>query len=169
MFSAFLFLTMTRRHIPHLLSCLMGSCALIGTELVQADILYKCQDNTGVVLYTNQKGSAKNCTILSRDLPVTSIAPPPRTTGRAAAFGAPSPIGFPRIDSDTQRSRDSDRRKILEQEYASEQQSLEKAKQALLDGEATRQQAERMQYLRDGVALHERNLDALKRELANLK
>lgn len=142
-----------------------------------ADTLYKCTESSGVVLYTNQKSSAKNCTILSRDLPITSLAAPPRSASRYSSTSTPTPGNFPRIDNDTQRSRDTDRRKILEQEYATEQQNLEKAKQALTEGEVPRAPGEkntpkyldRVKYLRDGVALHERNLDALKRELANLK
>lgn len=162
---------MKRRHISHLLLGLIGSGALMGMETLWADTLYKCQDESGVILYTNQKSGAKNCTILSRDLPMTSMAPPPRAASRSPSAGTstPSPNGFPRIDSDTQRSRDTDRRKILEQEHASEQQSLEKPARHGTDGEAARLPADRVQYLRDGVALHERNLDALKRELANLK
>ena len=142
-----------------------------------ADTLYKCTESSGVVLYTNQKGSAKNCTVLSRDLPITSLAAPPRSASRYSSTSTPTPGNFPRIDNDTQRSRDTDRRKILEQEYATEQQNLEKAKQAVTEGEVPRTPDEkntpkyldRVKYLRDGVALHERNLEALKRELANLK
>ena len=142
-----------------------------------ADTLYKCTESSGVVLYTNQKGNAKNCSVLSRDLPITSMAAPPRSASRYTSAATPTPGNFPRIDNDTQRSRDTDRRKILEQEYATEQQNLEKAKQALTEGETTRSPDEknsskyldRVKYLRDGVALHERNLEALKRELASLK
>lgn len=142
-----------------------------------ADTLYKCTESSGVVLYTNQKASAKNCTVLSRDLPITSMAAPSRPASRNATVATPTPANFPRIDNDTQRSRDTDRRKILEQEYATEQQNLEKAKQALAEGEVPRTPDEkntpkyldRVKYLRDGIALHERNLEALKRELANLK
>lgn len=141
----------------------------------QADTLYKCKDEeTGQVLYTNQKGSAKNCIILSRDQPISTFTPPPRAAGAAKA---PTPGDFPKVDGDTQKSRDGDRRKILEQELATEQQNLEKSRKDLAEQEAQRpgneqnfQKAqERLQPYRDRVALHDRNVEALKRELATLK
>jgi hypothetical protein len=95
--------------------------------------------------------------------------------GRATA--APSPSGFPKVDGDTQKARDNDRRKILEQELASEQKSLEQAKKELAEQEAIRTGDERnyqrvldrLQPYKDKVALHERNIEALKKEIGNLK
>lgn len=140
-----------------------------------ADTLYKCKDEeTGQVLYTNQKGSAKNCTILSRDQPISTFTPPPRAPGAAKA---PTPADFPKVDGDTQKSRDTDRRKILEQELATETQNLEKSRKDLAEQEAQRpgneqnfqKTQERLQPYKDRVALHDRNVEALKREIANLK
>ena len=132
-----------------------------------ADTLYKCRDASGAVLYTNQKGTARKCTVLSADQPITSV-PAPRQAARNA-----TPGDFPRVDGDTQRGRDGDRRKILEQELATEQLNLAKARKSLPDGEAKRQSDEKSyqkyQSLKDDLALHERNIEALKRELANLK
>jgi len=144
------------------------------TTAAGADTLYKCTDESGVVLYTNQKRAAKNCTILSRELPISTFTPPPKS---APSQRTATPGNFPRVDGDTQRGRDHDRRKILEQEFNTETQNLEKARKALAEGEATRlgdeksyqKYLDRVQELRDGVALHERNIEALKRELANLK
>ena len=128
--------TINQRPIPTLLACLTAACTAFGINATaRADTLYKCMDESGVVLYTNQKGSAKNCTILSRDLPITSLTPPPP---RSAQRNAPTPANFPRVDSDTQRGRDTDRRKILEQEFTTEQQNLDRARKALAEGEATR-------------------------------
>ncbi len=72
----------------------------------QADTLYKCRDESGAVLYTNQKGSARRCTVLSSDQPITTI-PAPRQAARNA-----TPGDFPRVDGDTQRGRDGDRRAL---------------------------------------------------------
>lgn len=159
--------------------CLFGGCATLGMSAASADTLYKCIDGSGVVLYTNQKTSAKNCTVLSRDLPVTTLGTAPRaaSASRNANSSKSSPASFPRVDGDVQRSRDNDRRTILEQEFAIEQQNLDKARQTLSEGEASRRGDEksyqtylsRVQELRNDVALHERNIEALKRELANLR
>lgn len=142
----------------------MSTCA-------QADTLYKCKDESGVVLYTNQKSNSRKCTVLSSEQPITTI-PAARPPLRNA-----TPGDFPRIDGETQRGRDGDRRKILEQELSAELVNLDKARKALAEGEAARASDEkslqkyldRVQGLKDSVALHERNVDALKRELLNLK
>lgn len=144
--------------------------ALSGTA-VQADTLYKCTDSSGVVLYTNQKTNAKRCTVLSSEQPVSTFSAP-KPAPRSA-----SPSDFPRVDGDTQRGRDGDRRRILEQEYATEQQNLDKARKGLAEVESARQSDEknylkyvdRVQALKDSVTLHERNVEALRHELANLK
>ena len=144
---------------------------LLGGGLAHADTLYKCTDESGVVLYTNQKGNAKKCTVLSRDLPVSTYTAPKQAPRSA------TPSEFPRVDGGTQRGRDNDRRKILENELATEQQNLEQAKNDLTEGEATRlgneknyqKYLDRVQTLKDNVALHERNIEALKREIANIR
>lgn len=152
-------------------SCLLA--LILGMSgIAEADILYKCRDDSGVVLYTNQKGSAKRCSVLSSDQPITTIPSPPRQNARSG-----SPGDFPRVDGETQRGRDGDRRRILEQELAAEQGNLEKARKSMAEGEGTRSSDEknyqkyldRIQGLKDSVALHERNVEALKRELASLR
>jgi hypothetical protein len=134
-----------------------------------ADV-YKCVDDDGHVTYTNTKPSAKaKCSALSRDQRVSTVP------GRAA--NTPSPAGFPKVDGDTQKARDNDRRKILEQELATEQKNLDQAKKELAEQEAVRtgdernyqRVIERLQPFKDKVALHERNLEALKKEIGNLK
>lgn len=167
---------------PLVVSCLF---CLSSFNLAHADTLYKCTDESGAVLYTNQKGGAKRCIVLSKELPVTTMpgaknsAAASHSSGASTklASAAPTPSDFPRVDGETQRGRDSDRRRILEQEFNNEQQNLEKARKILADGEATRLNDEknyskyldRVQGLKDNVALHERNVEALRRELANLK
>jgi hypothetical protein len=139
-----------------------------------ADTLYKCTDENGVVLYTNQKGAAKNCTVLSRDLPISTFSAPPK---------AKPPADFPRVNPEQQRSRDNDRRAILEQERTNEQRLLDEARKAVTAQEAMVLPQERnanggingakvemrVQPFRDAVQLHERNLEALNKEIGNLK
>ncbi|MBZ0132066.1 MAG: DUF4124 domain-containing protein [Rhodocyclaceae bacterium] len=136
---------------------------------VWADV-YKCVDEDGHVTYTNTKPSPKaKCSALSRDQRVSTVP------GRSA--NAPSPAGFPKVNSDVQKVRDNDRRRILEQELATEQSNLEQAKKELADQEAIRTGDERnyqrvldrLQPYKDKVALHERNLEALKKEIGNLR
>ncbi|MCK9380547.1 MAG: DUF4124 domain-containing protein [Sulfuritalea sp.] len=129
-----------------------------------ASTLYKCTDESGVVLYTNQKTSKKACTVLSYQ------APPPSVVGSATkqrAATAPTPGDFPRVSGSEQKARDGDRRAILDKELANEVQNLEKARKALSD--APNQPPDKFQALRDTAALHERNVESLKKELGNLR
>jgi hypothetical protein len=129
-----------------------------------ASTLYKCTDDSGVVLFTNQKTSKKNCTVLSQQTPA---APSGGSATRPRASATPTPGDFPRVSGNEQKARDSDRRAILDKELANEQQNAEKAKKALLD--AGNQPVDKLQPLRDTVALHERNVESLKKELGNLR
>lgn len=126
---------------------LLLSTLICGTAV--ADTLYKCTDKASdMVLYTNQRVSGRQCTIVSSVKSGVSGGAP----ARAAA--APTPNDFPRVSSDTQRERDGGRRTILEQELANEQRNLEDAKKANNGNKAQ---------------LHERNIAALQKEIANLK
>src|SRR5574340_1623319 len=155
-------------------------CVLIAAGLVaaassaHAQALYKCTDEDSRVSYVDSKnrGTLKNCKVLSQDLPVSTV---PGQKPRAAA--TPTPGSFPKVNGDTQKNRDTERRRILEQELSTEQQALDKARQELSEQEAVRTGDERnyqrvldrLQPYKDKVELHQRNVDALKREIANLK
>ncbi len=149
---------------------IISGVGLLAIPLANADV-FKCVDEDGHVTYTNSKPFPKaKCTTLSRDQRVSTVP------GRAAT-PTPSPAGFPKVDGDTQKARDSDRRKILEQELSAEQKNLELARKELADQEAVRtgdernyqRVIERLQPYKDKVALHERNLEALKKEIGNLR
>ena len=129
-----------------------------------ASTLYKCTDDSGMVLYTNQKTPNKSCTVLSQQAP-----PPPPGSGATRPRPAPTPTpgDFPRVSGSEQKARDSDRRAILDKELANELQNAEKAKKALYD--AGGQPPDKLQGLRDVVALHERNVESLKKEIGNLR
>jgi len=160
--------------IPFLLA------ALLCSPLVRADI-YKCVDEGGHVTYTNNKPSGKGCSTLSRDQAVSSVP----SSGVPRPAVAPSPqngassggAGFPRVDMGTQKARDNDRRRILEDELSTEQKALETAQKELEEQEALRYGNERnyqrvldrLQPFKDKVLLHERNIEALRREIGNLR
>jgi hypothetical protein len=128
-----------------------------------ANTLYKCTDDSGVVLYTNQKTAKKTCIVLSQQSP-----PPSNSNGaKQRSTATPTPGDFPRVSGNEQKARDSDRRAILDKELANELQNAEKAKKVLLD--AGNQPAEKLQPLRDTVSLHERNVESLKKEIGNLR
>jgi hypothetical protein len=140
-----------------------------------AQDIYKCADSDGRVTYSNVP--TKTCRKLSLD-PV-NVAP----ANRASAPKTATPSSFPKVDDQTQKSRDSDRRRILETELAAEQKNSEQAKKELAEQEAIvlpseRMQGgaisggkvqERLQPFKDKVALHQRNVEAIQREITNLR
>ncbi|BAO27872.1 DUF4124 domain-containing protein [Sulfuritalea hydrogenivorans] len=129
-----------------------------------ANTLYKCTDDSGVVLYTNQKAPKKSCIVLSHQSPVSA---PSGNGARPRAAATPTPGDFPRVSGSEQKARDGDRRAILDKELATELQNAEKARKAL--AEAGNQPVDKLQPLRDTLALHERNVESLKKELGNLR
>jgi hypothetical protein len=142
-------------------------CGLLLSHEALAEI-YKYVDENGRVTYSNipiKGGKRLNLEPLST-VPATKPKP-----------AAATPAGFPRVDSETQKKRDETRRQILEDELAAEEKQLAEAKKALTEGEAVRlgnernyqNYLDRVQGLKDNVTLHEKNVDALKKELAGLK
>ncbi len=137
----------------------------------QADTLYKCSDPDGHTTYTNQKTNGKNCTILSQDKAVSTFTPP------KARASTPTPSDFPKVSSDAQKNRDNDRRRILDDELNTERKNLDEAKKALAGQEAIREGGEknyqrvldRLKPYQDSVQRHERNIEALEREVGNLR
>ena len=91
----------------------------------------------------------------------------PRRAPGAHANNA-SPSDFPRVDSSTQKSRDSTRRKILADELATEEKLLAEARVNLRQGEASRTEG-KLHALQEEVTLHEKNVSALKTELSNVR
>lgn len=145
--------------LPHVLFSLLPLFALPA----HADI-YKCADPDGHVTYSNVQSS--HCKKLNLE-PVSTVP------AAKPAAKAPTPANFPRVDENQQKSRDGDRRRILESELAAEQKNLDEAKKALAEQEVPRngegRASPRAQDLRNSAALHERNIEAIRKEIANLK
>ena len=140
-----------------------------------ADI-YKCVDEAGHVTYTNSKPSGRGCGVLARDQAVSSVPSASRPAAAPQNGASTSSAGFPRVDTGTQKARDSDRRRILDEELANEQKALDAARRELASQESVRtdernyQKAlERLQPYKDKLQIHERNIEALRKEIANLR
>lgn len=132
---------------------------------VSANTLYKCTDRNGGVLLTNQKPANKSCVVLSHEpVPVPSSSTP---ASRPRASATPTPRDFPRVSASEQKTRDNDRKAILDRELESETRQAERARAALQ--EPGTHAADKQQALRDTLALHERNIEALRREIGNLR
>jgi len=136
--------------------------------------VFKCVGSDGSVTYTNERSPGANCTRLDDNLPVSSIPAPQRQTSTPTPATTPT-AGFPRVSPDAQRSRDDTRRQILENELNAEQQALGVANTALAEqlaaggGDAGQLAVPLLQPYRDQIELHERNIDALQREIRGLR
>jgi hypothetical protein len=129
--------------------------------------IYKSVDSEGHVTYssTPSRGAKK----LGLDpLGPALHAPREHTSHSARARDNDSPTDFPKVDSNTQRSRDSTRRKILSDELATEEKLLTEARANLKQEDAAKS-AGKLHALQEEVTLHEKNVSALKTELSNVK
>ncbi|MET0981722.1 MAG: DUF4124 domain-containing protein [Telluria sp.] len=164
---------------------LAGGLALQFAAPAQAQV-YRCTDANGGKLYTDMKKG--NCELIesapvaprppaaSALIPsVRPVSPAPAASGMAAA--TPSPSSFPRVDTSQQRVRDDDRRAILNEELRAEEKKLFELKTVFKNGEPDRQgnernyakYQERVGQMRDDINRTERNIEALRREIANVR
>lgn len=133
--------------------------------------IYKYVDESGQVTYTNlPKRGAK-------PLNLGPVATPAAPAGNTRKKEMSSPANFPRVNSSTQRKRDDMRRSVLQDELRTEERNLAEATAAQKAGEVLRSGEQpgsaswraRSDKLRDIAKLHEDNIRALKKELANVK
>ena len=129
------------------------ACAKKPVRVDSGSEMFKCETSSGITAYFNVSGGASS----------------------SASTRTPTPAGFPKVDAGTQKDRDSVRHKVLSEELATEEKLLAEARANYGDGtppplpdeKANAQKyADRLARLRQAVALHEKNIDALKRELA---
>jgi hypothetical protein len=115
---------------------------------------YKCVTQSGYTAYFNVPGGGGE------------------GDGGSAPRGTPS--GFPKVDATTQKGRDDIRRKVLNEELVAEQKLLDEARAAYANGappptpeeqSVPQKYTERVARLRQAVSLHEKNIEALKKEL----
>ncbi len=135
----------------------------------QAEI-FICTDANGRRELTDTKKAG--CKAL--DIPNNFPAP----TGRAApAAPALAPAHFPRVDSSQQKVRDNERRDILADELRNEEKKLAELKKDYNGGEPERhgneknyvKYQERVAQMKDSLNRSEKNIEALKREMATIK
>jgi len=138
------------------------------TAQAQVTEIYKCVEPNGRPLYTSDKRetAGRKCELVSREINVVST--PPKAPSKPGAFPRESP---------SQRASARDRqREVLQKELATEEQDLAKANKELAEQESVRsgdernyaRVQERLQKYKDVVETHEKNIQALKRELGNL-
>jgi hypothetical protein len=161
----------------------MLALALAAPAFAQA-VVYRCVDKEGRVLYTDT--NAGNCKVVDSIVSGAISSPAPtrapsvgmrQGASRAPAAAGSSPTAFPRVDNATQRARDDDRREILNEELRAEEKKLTELKRDFNNGEPERQgnernyakYQERVAQMRDDIGRAEKNIEALRREIANIR
>ncbi|MFZ6689555.1 DUF4124 domain-containing protein [Undibacterium sp. SXout11W] len=137
--------------------------------------VFLCVDANGKKEYKNT-GATKGCSRI--ELQGITVVPAPvlpakKTQGKSAS----SPADFPKVDDSTQKARDSDRKQILQDELKAEQKKLDDLKKDYNNGEPERlgsernfaKYQERTSGMKDDIARSTKNIEALQRELSNLK
>jgi hypothetical protein len=150
----------------------LAAALLANVAAAQAEVMYQCVDEQGYKTFSNVKLTDKSikCTVMD----LGPVIPQPAQVSKPAA--RPSPPGFPKVGENAQKERDNDRRRILENELAAERGNLEQARKDLAEQETIRNGDERnyqkvldrLEPYKNKVALHERNIEAIEKELAKL-
>lgn len=148
-------------------------------------VVYKCVDAQGRVEFTDT--NKRGCKALDlpgyipappqRPAPAAPASPSARQASPAPAASTPSPANFPRVDTGQQRVRDDERREILNEELRAEEQKLAEQRREFNNGEPARngnernyaKYQERVGQMREDISRTERNIEALRREIANIR
>ncbi|OWW22770.1 DUF4124 domain-containing protein [Noviherbaspirillum denitrificans] len=150
-----------------------------GIAHAQSEV-YLCVDENGKREYKNT-GITKGCKkvdlpgITMIPAPPKKVAPAPQTA--AAKPAASTPSDFPKVDNGTQKARDNDRKQILLDEMKAEEQKLANLKREYNNGEPERRgdernfakYQERVGGMKDDIDRTEKNIEALKREIGNIR
>jgi septal ring factor EnvC (AmiA/AmiB activator) len=139
--------------------------ALACAAPVRAQDIYKCLDDRGRPLYTSDKRdtAGKKCETVKSEV---NVAPAEKARSR-------SPASFPKED---RAAAKTSQRSTLERELTQEEAMLADAKKKLAEQESIRSGDEknyakvldRLKPFQDTVEVHQKNVEALKRELNNL-
>jgi len=157
----------------------IAAVSLLLMQAVQAQQIFLCVDASGHKELTDTR-KGPHCRPL--DVPGAQIAAPKaRAEGvqrpRVAAPVATAPSDFPRVDTSEQRARDADRRQILQDELSGELGKLAEMKREYNNGEPERRgdernyakYQERVASLKDSISRSEKNVEALRREISNIR
>ena len=135
--------------------------------------VYLCTQPNGTREYRNT-GDTRGCRKL--ELEAISTIPSTSSSSSQAKLDA-SGSAFPKIDSQVQNRRDQDRMQILLDEVRTEEGKLAELKKEFQNGEPERQGGERnyakyqerVAMMREEMQRAEKNIEALRREISQLK
>lgn len=158
---------------------LVAVLSVLPASVAAQDAMYKCVLPDGRIEYTNKTTpDTRGCAKLNIEPSVVVPAPRPATPAPSAASprpasaaSTPTPANFPRVDSATQKARDTDRKRILEEELQAQQARLAELSKAYNNGEPERQGDEARNYQKylDRVARMKNDLARVQGDIASVK
>jgi hypothetical protein len=135
----------------------------------QVETLWNCKDKDGRTTLTNQQQdtAGKDCRIVQQQR--VTVVPATKPAQK-------SPANFPKESASDRLAAKDKQRQTLERELSQEETLLADAKRKLAEQEAVRsgdernyaKVLERLQPYKDAIEVHSKNIEALRRELANL-
>jgi len=160
---------MFRAAVFVVMAALVGAPARAQQQVTE---IFKCKGADGHWTYTNDRREAEKqkCEVVTRQVNVAPATKAPPASRNAR------PGEFPKESATERASARERQREILEKELVTEQAALAKARQDLAAQEAVRsgeernyaRVQERLQPFKDSIETHEKNIEALRRELNNL-
>jgi len=157
---------------------LSASVAFLATASALAQgsgAIWSCRDKEGKTHVTNIREDTKgmDCRVVEERVTVVPAGAAPSAAARARVA---TPSTFPKETPAKRASAKEKQRQILEQELEQEKALLDRSKQALAEQEAVRYGDERnyarvlarLKPYQDTVELHQKNVEALERELTLL-
>jgi len=140
----------------------------------QSDAIWVCVDDKGHKTFQNL-GTGHGCRRIDGLIAtIPGTAPSTASQGVSGSSRGVAPANFPRVDRDTQRVRDTDRRRILEEELRVEQDRLARLKGDFNNGTprplteetvGSPTYRERVQHLLEDIERSEGYIASLKREM----
>lgn len=145
--------------------------AATGIAAETPNIYYVCPGNVFTNTISAKEAEARGCKAKEAQQPTTIAGPKPRPV----AGGTPGPK-TDRVESPEQRQRDSDARKILEDELRRAEDQLEAMKRDFNNGEPERRGDERnaqkyidrVAEMKAAITRQEADIAAIKRELSKI-
>ncbi len=156
-----------------LLAAALLALAASGAQAAQAaqetNIYYRCPNNVFTNTITAKDAEAKGCKAMEAQQPTTIPAPKIRPAATATAGS-----GASKVDAQEQKQRDTDARKILQDELIKAQASLDALQKEYNNGQPERKGDEknfqkyldRTADLKASIARTESDITAITRELA---
>jgi hypothetical protein len=153
-----------------LVAAALLALAATGAAAAETSTYYQCPGNVFTNTITPKEAEAKGCKAMVTQQPTT--IPAPKVRGAVAA--APGPSASSKVDAQEQKARDSDARKILQDELIKAQAQLDALQKEYNNGQPERRGDEknyqkyldRTADLKAQITRTESDISAITRELA---